>query len=250
MTKQGGRHQMQIIQKMAEKQKDNWGKSGVTIGFLGDSVTQGCFELYEKDNGALETYFDQSSTYHGYVAKILSTLYPSVPVNILNAGISGGNATQGAERIEKDLICHKPDMVVVCFGLNDAMNGLSGLGSYTTALKEIFAALKEAEIETIFLTPNMMNTDISCHLEKELFRNAARNTEKIQNEGVMDAYMEAAMEVCRQMGVTVCDCYGKWKKMAEGGVVISNLLANHINHPLRKMNWLFAVSLVETMFEC
>ena len=229
---------MQIIQKMAEKQKDNRGKSGVTIGFLGDSVTQGCFELYVKDDGALETYFDQSSTYHGYVAKILSTLYPSVPVNILNA-----------ERIEKDLICHKPDMVVVCFGLNDAMNGLAGLENYTTALKEIFGALKEAEIEIIFMTPNMMTTEVSCHLEKEVFRNAAKNSERIQNEGAMDAYMEAAKEVCRQMEITVCDCYGKWKKMAEGGVVISNLLANHINHPLRKMNWLFAVSLVETMFE-
>ena len=242
---------MQIIQKIAEKQQDNWGKSGVTIGFLGDSVTQGCFELYEKSDGGIETYFDQSSTYHGYVAKILSMLYPSVPINILNAGISGGSAPHGAERIEKDLISHKPDMVVVCFGLNDAMAGLSGLENYTTALKKIFTALKEAEIETIFLTPNMMTTDISCHLEKkDLILNAAKNSKMVQTEGVMDAYMEAAIETCGEMGVTVCDCYRKWKKMEEGGVVISNLLSNHTNHPLRKMNWLFAVSLVETMFEC
>ena len=33
----------------------------------------------------------------------------------------------------------------------------------------------------------------------------------------------------------------------ENGVDVTELLANKINHPTREMNWLFAVSLVDTM---
>ena len=44
---------MRIIEKMAEKSKDNFEKRGVTIAFLGDSVTQGCFELYINENGEI-----------------------------------------------------------------------------------------------------------------------------------------------------------------------------------------------------
>ena len=83
---------MKIMKLLAEKAKDNWNAGPVTIAFLGDSVTQGCFEVYEKSKGEIETVFDKNHAYHNYVAKIFSILFPSVPVNIINAGISGGSA--------------------------------------------------------------------------------------------------------------------------------------------------------------
>ena len=39
---------MKIIEKMAKKSADHYNNEGVTIAFLGDSVTQGCFECYKK----------------------------------------------------------------------------------------------------------------------------------------------------------------------------------------------------------
>lgn len=240
---------MQILQKLKQKRENNWDHSGVTIGFLGDSVTQGCFEIYLKENNEIETYFDQSSTYHGYVAKILSGLYPNVPINIINAGISGSNAVHGAQRMEKEILRHQPDLCVVCFGLNDVMNGMEGIPAYKKGLQTIFEKLAEAGTETIFMTPNMINTYVSVQLKEELFRNIAKDTAATQTQGIMDAYMNAAAEVCKACNVTVCDCYGKWKTLAEAGVDTTGLLANHINHPTRDMNWLFAVSLVETMFQ-
>ena len=232
-----------------KKQENNWDYGGVTICFLGDSVTQGCFELFLKQNGEIETHYDQRSTYHSYVARILSSLYPSLPVNIINAGISGGNAPHGALRLEKDVLKYHPDLCVVCFGLNDVMNGMDGLSAYTKALTDIFVALKNAGIETIFMTPNMMNTEISVHLERETPRKVAKETMTAQMEGIMDAYINAAIEVCEKNGVVICDCYSRWKKLSDAGVNTTNLLANHINHPTREMNWLFAVSLIETMLE-
>ena len=95
---------MKIMNRIHEKANDNANKPGVTIAFLGDSVTQGCFELYKKSDGSIETVFDKTNAYHTYLNRILSLLYPSVPVNIINAGISGDNATHGFERLERDVL--------------------------------------------------------------------------------------------------------------------------------------------------
>ena len=80
---------MKIIKKMAQKTEDHMNHEGVTIAFLGDSVTQGCFEIYKKTNHEIETVFDQRYSYERSVSDILGVLFPMVPVNTLNAGISG-----------------------------------------------------------------------------------------------------------------------------------------------------------------
>ena len=36
--------------------------------------------------------------------------------------------------------------------------------------------------------------------------------------------------------------------MFDGGVDITDLLSNYLNHPTRELHWLFAYSLVHTMF--
>ena len=239
---------MKIAQKFAEKAADNWNAPGVTLAFLGDSVTQGCFEIYRKADGNIETYFDKNNAYHAHLARMLAEVFPSVPVNIVNAGISGSNAVHGYERLERDVISHHPDLAVVCFGLNDCSGGPEKLGAYTEALDAIFARLAEENIETIFLTPNMMCTGVSCHIADEQFRRIAEDCARLQNEGVLAQYLDAAKEVCRRRDVTVCDCYAKWQALERSGADITELLANKINHPTREMNKLFAWSLMETMF--
>ena len=79
---------LKISEKLCEKAKDNINAPHVTIAFLGDSVTQGCFEIRKKGNG-IETVHDNNNAYHAHLSKILALLYPTVPVNIINAGVSG-----------------------------------------------------------------------------------------------------------------------------------------------------------------
>lgn len=238
---------MNIMKLLAGKARDNWNAGPVTIAFLGDSVTQGCFEVYEKSKGEIETVFDKSHAYHNYVAKIFSVLFPSVPVNIINAGISGDCAPHALERIERDVLRYHPDLTVVCFGLNDCGEGVENVDKYVNALRGIFRKLQEAGSEIIFMTPNMMNTHISCHITKSPFMEIAEASMQNQNEGILECYVENAKKVCRECRIVVCDCYEKWKALYRSGVDITELLANKINHPAREMNWLFAVSLVETM---
>lgn len=240
---------MQIIEKIKAKQMNLSGKPAVTIAFLGDSVTQGCFDVYLRSTGDIETYFDQENGYHRCLAKLLAMLYPSVPFNMINAGISGGRAPQGLQRLERDVLSHNPDLVVVCFGLNDCNDGADRVADYTDALREIFTRLHDAGTEVIFMTPNMMCTQVSDHIGNDVIRECADRTSRKQNEGILDLYISEARKVCHENDVPVCDCYAKWKQLYQNGVNITELLANKINHPTKEMNWLFAVALLEQMMQ-
>ena len=238
---------MQIAEKFAKKAQNNREEAPVTIAFYGDSVTQGCFELYKVGEAGHQTVFDRTSVYHAKLAQILSVLYPTVSINMINGGISGSGAKGSLGRLERDVLKFCPDLTVVCFGLNDSGKGPEGLQDYKDSLKTIFERLKEAGSEIIFMTPNMMATEVSCHVTDSHFIAIAEDACKHQNEGIMDQYMQAAKEVCKEHGVRVCDCYEKWKALKASGVDVTELLANKINHPTREMHWLFAYSLVETM---
>lgn len=238
---------MKITEKFAAKAANNASAPAVTLAFLGDSVTQGCFELLPRADTGFENCHDRQRVYHTYLQQILSVLYPNVPVNIINAGVAGKDAAHGLARLERDVLSHKPDLTVVCFGLNDCGAEDGGISQYTEALNKIFDRLEEAGSEIIFMTPNMMATHVSPLLTEPLFRDIAEKIADRQERGVLDRYLDSAKALCRSRNIPVCDCYEKWKLLSASGVDTTELLANKINHPTRQMHWLFAVSLLETM---
>ena len=77
---------MKILKKIVEKSKNLKNAEAVTIAFLGDSVTQGCFECYLTET-SLDTVFDERSSYSNRLKEILHILFPSVQINIINAGM-------------------------------------------------------------------------------------------------------------------------------------------------------------------
>ena len=239
---------MKIINKLAAKAGDNSFAPAVTLAFLGDSVTQGCFDLMVRFDTGFDDEHDRENAYPADVARILGVLYPTVPVNVINAGVAGKDATHALERMERDVLSHKPDLTVVCFGLNDCNKGEEGLEKYTSALAQIFDQIIASGGEVIFMTPNMMADTVSRRLTAPAIRDIAENAAARQQAGVLDRYVEAAKEVCSAKNVPVCDCYGIWKTLRAGGVNTTHLLANYINHPAKEMHWLFAYELVRTMF--
>ncbi len=240
---------MEIIKKIVEKGQHPLETKTPTIAFFGDSVTQGCFELYMKSEELLGNICDESHAYPAYLRQILSMFFPDVPVNIINAGVAGDNAAGGLSRIERDVLQYAPDLCVVCFGLNDSNFGLENLSTYLNSMKEIFERLQGQGVEIIFMTPNMMSTYVSSRVEPPMARGNAKTVSAIQNDGVFDRFLEEAKSLCKTYSIPICDCYAKWKTLYENGVDITELLSNKINHPKREMHWLFAGMLINTMFE-
>ena len=239
---------MRIVELLKQKQDGLVVNKPITIAFLGDSVTQGCFECYLTGPNSLQTVFDYKSAYSTRVREILNLLYPSVQVNVINSGISGDSAPVGLERLERDVLSYHPDLVVVSYGLNDSTGGKEGIAKYITALEGIFSRLKEKAVETIFLTQNYMNTKTSPHFKDELFINLSKTfAEEVQNNGVLKNYFEAAKELCIKYGVRICDLYSVWEQLDKAGVDVTELLANKLNHPIREIHYYMAMKLVETM---
>ena len=239
---------MKIIEKISEKNKNLNQAKPVTIAFLGDSITQGCFECYYDEKGTLQTVFDTNSSYSTRVKEILNALYPAAQINIINSGISGDTAVGGNNRFERDIAPFNPDMVVVAFGLNDAGQGVANVDKYVNALKNIFEKVKNIGAECVFVFQNMLNTHVSCHLQDDRLKAVAAGFAESQNTGVVDCYYEAAKATVEECGVEFCDIYHAWKTMYEGGVDITELHSNKISHPYKQLHYYIAIKLIEKMF--
>lgn len=210
-------------------------QGAVNIVVFGDSVTHGALGPDE---------INYETVYWNQLKKRINGVRNYIPVNVINSGIGGITAAASLHRMERDIFSHHPDLVIVCFGLND-VNGSPD--EYIDSLKIIFTECKDREIETIFMTPNMLNTYVADDTLEELKEYAAKTAE-MQTSGRMDSFMQKAVELAENMGIKVCDCYKKWKELSES-CDVTMLLANRINHPIKEMHTLFCDSLFEIIFE-
>ncbi len=206
----------------------------ITIVVFGDSVTHGAV-------GPGELNFE--TVYWNRLRQKINAIRAYTPVNVINSGIGGINAKDSVPLTESRVLSHNPDLVIVCFGLNDINCELE---VYLESLKQIFEKCIKFGTEVIFMTPNMLNTYVADDVE-EIYAAYAKKTAGYQTDGRMDLYMESAVKLARDLNVKVCDCYKKWKKLSETEDT-TLLLANRINHPTKEMHALFADSLFETIF--
>jgi lysophospholipase L1-like esterase len=82
----------------------------VRIVCLGDSNTFGQDLAY-------------AQTYPAVLQDLLRERYPELDAVVINAGICGDTSVQGLARLERDVLCYQPHVVVSAFGLNDGHLG-------------------------------------------------------------------------------------------------------------------------------
>lgn len=202
----------------------------INIVIFGDSVS----------HGSVNGYYDYENVYWRRLERKLHEVRQYMPINMINSAIGGTSARSSVGRLDSQVFRHEPDLIIVCFGLNDVNGELS---DYLNALREIFGQCLERGYETIFMTPNMLNTYVAEDAPA-IFLDYAHKTAEMQNGGKMDRFMEGAIALAQELGVPVCDCYSKWKELAKTQDT-TLLLANRINHPSPEMHALFADSLFD-----
>lgn len=223
---------MNVKEKILLDIKGLFENGPINIVVLGDSVS----------HGAINGYIDHENVYHNRLRKKLNAFRDYMPVNIINASIGGTCAIDALKRLDTQALNHNPDLVIVCFGLND-VNG--ELEVYLDSLKKIFERCKNAGADVIFMSPNMLNTYVPDDTPKEHF-DYSHITAEYQNSGKMDKFIYSAIDLAKNMGVTICDCYSEWKELSKTKDT-TMLLANRINHPTPEMHSLFADKLYETI---
>ena len=226
---------MKIIEKI-QMGRDGLIKNGsIKIVAFGDSVTHGAVtgpHLYHE------------TVYHNRLKNMIYEVRDYVPVTVINSGIGGITASQSLCRLDSQVLAYNPDLVIVCFGLNDVNEPLE---TFVSSLETIFKKCVEIGADVIYMSPNMLNDRVADDTEPHIL-DYAKKTAEYQNSGKMDTYINSAIETAKKTGATVCDCYGEWKKLAKTQD-ITTLLANRINHPTVQMHELFARMLFNTIFE-
>lgn len=209
---------------------------------FGDSVTQGCFEIL-KEHGEYTLLIDEPSCYGEKLIKKLQARYTNVNFEFVNSGISGDGLIQAAERVEKDVFAHNPDILIFCFMLNDiARRDTEWYGEH---LELLFEQFKKKGITVIVMSSNSVNKYVAPDVpEKHI--DMAKDLVDCTQCGVLDAYAKKLQEEAEKYGFYYVDAYSKWKKLDEYGVDTTMLLCNRLNHPSRKMHGLFA----DLLFDC
>lgn len=244
---------MKFLEKLKNKHKSMAAHGPATIAFLGDSITNGIFEVYpclnSKGEFAIRDVCQQDHVYVAHLERLLHLLYPRAQLNVINAGISGDNAPNAFTRLERDVLPYHPDLTVVCFGLNDVQFGMEKLGDYQAALTDIVIRLRSSGSDVILMTPPMAAVYRHPLVPGTEFREVGDLYTALWNDGTFHAYMQAVRDVATQTGAALYDCFAKWERMYRAGVDTTNLLCNYLNHPVRELHPMIAHGLLDVILE-
>ncbi len=104
--------------------------------------------------------FGDSITKGGYPAIVGETL----GVEIVNSGVGGHSSSQAMRRFQKDVLDHKPDIVVVFFGTNDlrvdSERVHTPVDKYVKNLKEIITRCRKLGSKVVLCTPPPIDAKI------------------------------------------------------------------------------------------
>lgn len=114
----------------------------INIVFHGHSVPAGYFKTPQVNT---------LSAYPNLFLNKLKSIYPYAVVNIIVTAIGGENSIKGAERFEREVLVHNPDVIFIDYALNDRRAGLEeAYKAWTQMIKQA----KDRGIKVILLTPS------------------------------------------------------------------------------------------------
>jgi lysophospholipase L1-like esterase len=129
-------------------------KSGETVAFMGDSITQQGW---------------QSTA--GYVKLVVAGLENNgVTITPVPAGISGHKSNQMLDRLDKDVLSKKPQWMTLSCGVNDVWHGERGvpLDQYKKNIRAIVERCQAANVKVMILTATMITEDADAENNKKL----------------------------------------------------------------------------------
>jgi lysophospholipase L1-like esterase len=141
-----------------------------------------------------------SITHRGYPEELAKML----PIRVINAGVNGNTSRQGLARLQKDVLSHKPDAVVLFFGTNDNRQDAPkvhvSLAEYEQNLATIIDRCRGVGAKVILgtLPPIDPKPYFERH-EKEKF-DAVGGLQKLVSE-----YRNAALKIGKAKNVPVVD---------------------------------------------
>lgn len=141
----------------------------------------------------------------------LQRAFPEARPQMINAGISGHTTVDALARIEKDVLGHRPDLVVVMFGMNDVTR--VPLDQYRDNLRQISRRCLGIGSSVILCTPN------SVH------ENQGRPNSRLAE------FSESARHLAAELELPLVDCFAAWQQLRERDELAWMLMMSDEIHP-------------------
>lgn len=187
---------------------------------LGDSITYGMSASSRENNWV------------SIVKELLET-YQGKEIEMLNQGICGnilGNDTPayeqagkptGMERLEKDVISHNPDMVLIAYGLNDSRGG-TPLKKFITEYQRMIDRIKDSLSATVVV--------LNLFYMHECFYQMCEGWDH-SNYQITEEYNREIRRLAEQNGLIYADVY-RTVKGVDWAVSEDHIHPNDLGHRL------------------
>lgn len=113
---------------------------GISIVAIGSSSTQGA--------GASTP----SASYPAQLDLLLETRYPNAAIEVANEGIGGETAAENLARFDRDVLPHRPQLVIWQVGTNDGLRGVEP-SAFRTTLHQGIGRLRATGAEVLLMEP-------------------------------------------------------------------------------------------------
>lgn len=155
---------------------------GDTLVFFGDSITQAGDE---KPDG-----------YINLIRQDLTSKHPDLNVNVVGAGIGGHKVPDLLARLDRDVLAHEPDVVVIYIGINDVWHWFKfdPIGTekdvFESGLNELIDKLEAKKVKAILCTPSVIGEKTDGSQE---------------SDEMLKEYANISRGITFERGLTSCD---------------------------------------------
>ena len=170
-------------------------------------------------------YVDTFNAYPHLFHHGLKDRFSVAVINVIVTAIGGETSDLGAERFERDVLCHGPKLVIIDYGLNDRRIGVEKAEASWRLMIE--SALARG-IKLVLLTPTHDNSLVGGDLEQW---------------NLLGKHAEQIRSLAHEYGVGLVDSFALFEKHTESGGDLTDLLS-WANHPNRTGHELVAQELL------
>lgn len=152
---------------------------------MGDSITEQNYHCHQHLN---------------YVGRLAERLIDAFGRRtfVFNVGISGELTGGALQRLDRDALRFRPDLLLLMYGINDSKKGLDGLAEFRDNLRTLVKRVRESGTELLLLTQNAITYDSSGPAQLRIH---------------YAEYAEAIRETAAELDVPLCDIHARWTEL-------------------------------------
>ncbi len=146
-------------------------------------------------------------------------------LTVINAGVGGNSTHNLLQRVDKDVLAHKPDVVVMMVGTNDALNSRNSvpLEEYRKNLRDLVEKFKNSGAKVLLLTiPPAYDKLLLSRHRAEFFADRS----PAQRIADVNAVVKGMGKLD---GVTVVDVHARIEEKGGAGPEATSLIRNPAN---------------------